>query len=106
MNCAKAQSLMLDHLYGDLKPSSERALLRHLQECSACSEEFETHKATAASFAKLDMEEPFFKGALDFENAGIFGYSKGKIASIVKIFLIQLIIFCQRWASFFSNLME
>ena len=58
MNCAKAQSLMLDHLYGELKPSGERALLRHLQECSKCSEEFEKHKATAASFAKLDMEEP------------------------------------------------
>jgi tetratricopeptide (TPR) repeat protein len=58
MNCAKAQSLMLDHLYGDLKPRSERALLRHLQECSKCSEEFKKHKATASSFANLDMEEP------------------------------------------------
>jgi hypothetical protein len=58
MNCAKAQLLMLDHLYGDLRPSSERALLRHLQKCSTCSEEFEAHKATAAAFAKLDMEEP------------------------------------------------
>ena len=58
MNCAKAQSLMLDHLYGDLKPSRERALLRHLQECSKCSDEFEKYKATASSFAKLDMEEP------------------------------------------------
>jgi len=58
MNCNKAQSLMLDHLYGDLTPRNERALLRHLQECSKCSEEFETHKATASAFAKLDMEEP------------------------------------------------
>lgn len=58
MNCNKAQSLMLDHLYGGLTPRNERALLRHLQGCSKCSEELETHKATASAFAKLDMEEP------------------------------------------------
>jgi len=58
MNCNKAQSLILDHLYGDLKPRTERALLRHLQQCPKCAEELETHKATASTFARLSMEEP------------------------------------------------
>ena len=58
MNCDKAQALMPDHLYGELKPRKQRALLRHLRECPKCSEEFETHKATASTFAKLGMETP------------------------------------------------
>ncbi len=58
MNCGKAQSLMMDHLYGELGPRKEKAFMRHLSECSKCSEEFETSKATASTFAKLSMEEP------------------------------------------------
>ncbi|NQU08182.1 MAG: hypothetical protein HQ583_06435, partial [Candidatus Abyssubacteria bacterium] len=58
MKCNKAQSLMLDHLYGDLKPRKQKALLQHLQVCRTCSEEFEAHKATSSAFARLDMEEP------------------------------------------------
>jgi len=58
MNCNKAQSLILDHLYGDLKPRTERVLLRHLQQCPKCAEELATHKATASTFARLSLEEP------------------------------------------------
>jgi TolA-binding protein len=58
MNCEKAQSLILEHLYGDLKPREEKALTRHLQTCRACSEEYEAHKATVSSFKNIDMEEP------------------------------------------------
>ena len=58
MKCNEAQSLMLDHLYGGLKPRKEKALLLHLGECSTCAKEYAAHKATASAFAKLDMEEP------------------------------------------------
>jgi len=58
MNCEKAQSLMLDHLYGELKPRKQAALKRHLQACSGCAEEFAAHKATASTFKKLEIEEP------------------------------------------------
>jgi hypothetical protein len=58
MKCRKAQSLMLDHLYGELGSRHEKAFHRHLQTCDSCSREFEALKATASAFSKLDMEEP------------------------------------------------
>lgn len=58
MKCDKAQSLMLDHLYGDLKPREQKALLQHVQACHTCAEEYEAHKATVSAFKQVDMEEP------------------------------------------------
>ena len=58
MKCKKAQSLMLDHLYDDLKPRQQNALIHHLQACPKCSEQFEAQKATTSTFGKLIVEEP------------------------------------------------
>jgi len=58
MNCSKAQSLMLDYLYGELKPRRRTVLERHLRTCTQCSEEFAAHKTTIATFAKVQPEEP------------------------------------------------
>jgi len=58
MKCTKAQSMMLDHLYDALNPREQQSLLKHLQACPACAEEFEAHKATISSFRQVDMEEP------------------------------------------------
>ncbi|RJP73108.1 MAG: hypothetical protein C4532_04885 [Candidatus Abyssobacteria bacterium SURF_17] len=58
MKCSKARTLILDHVYGELKPRLQRALQKHLQQCSECSKELAAHQATVAAFSKLSIEEP------------------------------------------------
>ncbi len=58
MNCIKVRSLMLDYLYGELSPRKRRSVEKHLQTCADCPRELASYKATAATFRKLQMEEP------------------------------------------------
>jgi tetratricopeptide (TPR) repeat protein len=58
MNCKKAQSFMMDYLYGESEPRKQATLKTHLQECPKCSEELAAHRATIATFKELRLEEP------------------------------------------------
>jgi len=58
MNCKKAQSLMLDALYGELSLSNDKALKKHLDSCPQCAQEFSSQRATVSTFQKVDFENP------------------------------------------------
>ncbi|MBI5118645.1 tetratricopeptide repeat protein [Candidatus Poribacteria bacterium] len=58
MNCKKAQSFMMDYLYGEIEPHKQATLKAHLQECPKCAEELAAHRATIATFKELRPEEP------------------------------------------------
>src|SRR5260221_3219508 len=58
MTCDQIRGHLAEALYGELSPDLRREVDAHLASCAACSQEFETLKATRAMMDRRRREEP------------------------------------------------
>jgi len=58
IKCDNTKLLLMDFLYGEIGPHSERMLRRHLEACDACRSEYEALSRTSLTLQAWKDEEP------------------------------------------------
>ncbi|MDZ7290184.1 MAG: zf-HC2 domain-containing protein [candidate division KSB1 bacterium] len=58
MTCDEIKILLMDFLYNEIEPESEKLVRAHLQNCPACRSEYETLNRTSLTLKIWENEEP------------------------------------------------
>ena len=74
--CGRTKDLFLDSLYGELDPGREADLMKHLDACPACREEYE---AMARTLVTMGRREPADPGAEYWD--GYYGQLERRMAA-------------------------
>jgi len=58
MTCDESKILLMDFLYNEIEPESEKLVRAHLQSCSACRSEYESLSRTSLTLKAWENEDP------------------------------------------------
>ncbi len=79
MTCNEIKIQLMDFLYNEIEPESERLVRAHLENCSACRAEYETLSRTSLTLKAWENEDPRLHLVFVRENKSWLGALKGKI---------------------------
>jgi hypothetical protein len=79
MTCDDIKILLMDFLYGEIAPESERLVRAHLQSCSACRTEYEALSRTSLTLKAWENEDPRLHIVFVQENKSWLGALQEKL---------------------------
>lgn len=81
MTCDEIKILMMDFLYNEIEPESEKLVRAHLQSCSPCRTEYEALSRTSLTLKAWENEDPRLHHVFVPERQSWFGVLKEKFAA-------------------------
>lgn len=81
MTCDEIKILMMDFLYNESEPESEKLVRAHLQNCSPCRTEYEALSRTSLTLKAWENEDPRLHHVFVPERQSWFGVLKEKFAA-------------------------